>query len=180
MNFSLNSRLVRPRAEEKQREKKRTNELVCRSRLTVFLQQGAAEAASRVRERVSASFGCRHQSPCMFHLRVHVSKGVFGGVGFRGAGGRKCTLVELLLRGEVSECVWFESKSRSKLINSIRNESQQVVHVCGVVLETHCHRCRQIHQPTPQVIVLISHISLLRARENIFCTRKIVFSTRES
>lgn len=53
----------------------RQNESACSCRLTVLLQQGAAEAASRVRERVSASFGCRHQSPCMFHLRVHVSRG---------------------------------------------------------------------------------------------------------
>lgn len=45
-------------------------------------------------------------------------------------GGCKCTLVDLFLRGEVSECVRFEHKG--KLINSIRNESQQVVHVCGL------------------------------------------------
>lgn len=58
----------------------KTSESACLCQFTVFLQQGAAEAASRVRERVSASFGCRHQSPCMFHLRVHVSRaGVWRG-----------------------------------------------------------------------------------------------------
>ena len=97
MNFSLNSRLVRPRAEEKQREQG-TNELVCLCRLTAFLHQGAAEAASRVRRRVSASFGCRHQSPCMFRLRVHVSRGG-GCLEGRDSGSCKCTLVELFFKG---------------------------------------------------------------------------------
>lgn len=54
MNFSLSSRLVRPRAGKK------TEGTVREGLRSVFfffffLQQGAAEAASRVRERVSAS-----------------------------------------------------------------------------------------------------------------------------
>lgn len=57
MNFSRSSRLVRPRAADRQRGGEKEEGEWPRSSLctTAFLQQGAAEAASRVRERVGAS-----------------------------------------------------------------------------------------------------------------------------
>lgn len=73
-------------------------------RLTAFLQQGAAEAASRVRERVSASLQLQtSESVHVFHWRVHVSRaGVWTGRVWRGLGHRKCTLADLFWRGRVS------------------------------------------------------------------------------
>lgn len=130
-----------------------------------FPPAGGGRGSEQSEGESQCFLGCRHQSPCMFHLRVHVSgAGWFGGVGMRGSGSRKCTLVVFKGRGE---CVCFECKTWSKSINWIRNESQQVV------LETHRHRCRHIHQP--KLIVLSSHITC-SSPEKIFSALHRLFS----
>lgn len=70
------------------------------------------------------------------------------------------------LRGEVSECVGFERKL-------IRYATK--VRRCEHALETRRHRWRQIHQTTPHVIILISHVPSFTTKENTFFTREITF-----
>lgn len=70
-----------------------------------FPPAGGSRGSEQSEGESQCFLGCRHQSPCMFHLRVQVGRvGVWRG-GVRGSGSCKCTLVELFLRGEVSECV---------------------------------------------------------------------------
>lgn len=89
MNFSLSSRLVRPRAADR-RQKREGTSLLCidHSRRAQFLlQQGAAEAASRVRES-QCFLGCRHRRVWAWECRW--DKGVRKQSHFRGWGVRVC------------------------------------------------------------------------------------------
>lgn len=71
MNFSLSSRLVRPRADEREEKHLTPGELESAHGRP---SAGAVGAASKVRR----SFGCRHQSPCTFDLCASCSGGRIG------------------------------------------------------------------------------------------------------
>lgn len=64
-----------------ERQKQENNELVCLCQLTGFLQQGAAEAASRVRERVGASWAADIRVRACFIWGAWAERGVWRGWG---------------------------------------------------------------------------------------------------
>lgn len=102
------------------------------SRLGGFLQQGAAEGASRVREKVSASLAADVRVGACFFESAREQSRCLVGWGFGDWGTVKCTSVESFLRWEASEGrVLFECKGGSKLITAIRNESQLVIDTGG-------------------------------------------------
>lgn len=110
MNFSLSSRLVRPRAEDRNRETDETNELVCSRRIAGFPPAGGGRGSEQREGESQCFLGCRHRGPCMFHLRVHVSRADVwrgGGSGLQGVASARW-LGRFSGEGE-SECVRSES-----------------------------------------------------------------------